>query len=103
MRAYRLSERRHVGKLTTLSPIAPDSAVLHPGYAGYLRDSGARLVGTDSLNIDDTADLHRPVHSILLRAGIPIVEHLCGLEQPPDAAFRFSAVPVRSREWERFR
>ena len=61
----------------------------------YLRDSGARLVGIDSLNIDDTADLRRPVHSILLRAGIPIVEHLRGLEQLPDAAFRFSAVPAK--------
>ena len=40
---------------------------------------GAALVGIDSLNIDDTADLRRPVHSTLLGAGIPIVEHLCGL------------------------
>ena len=61
----------------------------------YLRDNGARLVGIDSLNIDDIADLRRPVHSILLRTGIPIVEHLCGLEQLPDAPFRFSAVPVK--------
>jgi len=61
----------------------------------FLRDHGARLIGIDSLNIDDTADLRRPVHSILLRAGIPIVEHLCGLERLPNAAFRFSAVPVK--------
>jgi kynurenine formamidase len=70
-------------------PFLTEDAALH------LRDHGARLVGIDSLNIDDTADLRRPVHSILLRAGIPIVEHLCGLEQLPDAAFRFSAVPVK--------
>ena len=68
----------------------------------YLRDSGARLVGIDSLNIDDIADLRRPVHSILLRAGIPIVEHLCGLEQLPDAAFRFFAVPVKVKEMGTF-
>lgn len=61
----------------------------------YLRDSGARLVGIDSLNIDDVADGRRPVHSILLRGGIPIVEHLCGLEQLPAMSFRFSAVPVK--------
>lgn len=60
-----------------------------------LRDNGARLVGIDSLNIDDIVDLCRPVHSILLRAGIPIVEHLCGLEQLPMQGFRFSAVPVK--------
>src|SRR5262249_31928489 len=42
--------------------------------ACWLRDNGAALVGIDSLNIDDTADLARPVHSALLRAGVPIVE-----------------------------
>lgn len=63
--------------------------------AVYLRDAGARLVGIDSLNIDNTADGHRPVHSTLLGAGIPIVEHLCGLDQLPVAGFRFTAVPVK--------
>jgi kynurenine formamidase len=63
--------------------------------ATSLRDRGAVLVGIDSLNIDDTADLHRPVHSTLLRAEIPVVEHLRGLDQLPDAGFRFFAVPVK--------
>jgi kynurenine formamidase len=35
----------------------------------------------------------RPAHSTLLAAGIPIVEHLTGLEQLPPAGARFSAVP----------
>jgi len=61
--------------------------------ATYLKEQGAALVGIDSLNIDDTADGHRPVHTVLLGAGIPIVEHLCGLEQLPPGGFRFSAVP----------
>jgi kynurenine formamidase len=65
--------------------------------AAWLRDSGVVLVGIDSLNIDDTADLSRPVHSTLLRAGIPIVEHLTGLGRLPDAGFRFFAVPVKFR------
>lgn len=65
--------------------------------ASYLRDAGAALVGIDSYNIDDTADLRRPAHSILLGAEIPIVEHLCGLEQLPTAGFRFTAVPVKVR------
>ncbi|TAN02945.1 MAG: cyclase family protein [Rhodanobacteraceae bacterium] len=68
---------------------------LTAGAAEYLRDSGARLVGIDSLNIDDTTDGHRPAHTTLLGAGIPIVEHLRGLEQLPDAGFHFSAVPVK--------
>ncbi|MBS2533686.1 cyclase family protein [Catenulispora sp. NF23] len=51
------------------------------------------LVGIDSLNIDDAADGTRPAHTALLEAGIPIVEHLRGLEQLPPYGFRFSAVP----------
>jgi arylformamidase len=61
--------------------------------AQWLKDQGARLVGIDSLNIDDTADGERPVHTTLLGAGIPIVEHLRGLEQLPADGFTFSAVP----------
>lgn len=52
-------------------------------------------VGIDSLNIDDTDDGERPVHTILLRAGIPIVEHLRGLDQLPVDGFRFTAVPPK--------
>jgi arylformamidase len=63
--------------------------------AAYLVAEGAALVGIDSLNIDDISDLERPVHSTLLAAEIPIVEHLCQLGQLPDAGFRFSAVPPK--------
>jgi len=65
--------------------------------ADRLVTAGAILVGIDSLNIDDTADLARPVHTRLLGAGIPIVEHLTGLDQLPLSGFRFSAVPARVR------
>lgn len=65
--------------------------------AQFLVDAGAALVGIDSLNIDDTADARRPVHTQLLGAGIPIVEHLCRLSALPDAGFRFFAVPVKVR------
>jgi len=65
--------------------------------ATHLRDAGATLVGIDSLNIDDTTDPTRPVHTTLLGAGIPIVEHLCALEDVPTAGFRFSAVPPKVR------
>jgi arylformamidase len=70
--------------------------------AAYLAEAGAVLVGIDSLNIDDTADGTRPVHSILLGEGIPIVEHLRGLEQLPDDGFRFFAVPPRVRAFGTF-
>ncbi|HTN98967.1 MAG TPA: cyclase family protein [Nordella sp.] len=63
--------------------------------AVYLRDHGARLVGIDSLNIDDTADRRRPVHSVLLAAGIPIVEHMTNLGALPVEGFRFHATPPK--------
>ena len=62
-----------------------------------LRSGGAALVGIDSLNIDDTSDGSRPAHSILLQAGIPIVEHMCHLDRLPDQGFRFFAVPAPVR------
>lgn len=63
--------------------------------AAFLRDNGAALVGIDSLNIDDTTDAERPVHTDLLGAGIPIVEHLTNLGSLPTDGFRFWAVPPK--------
>ena len=63
--------------------------------AVYLRDHGARLVGIDSLNIDDTRPKDRPVHSTLLGAEILVVEHLCNLESVPEQGFSFSAIPPK--------
>jgi kynurenine formamidase len=63
--------------------------------AQALVELGVALIGIDSNNVDDTTDPRRPVHSILLAAGVPIVEHLTGLEQLPDDGFRFSAAPPR--------
>jgi arylformamidase len=70
--------------------------------ARALADGGAVLVGIDSYNIDDTADGTRPVHTTLLGRDIPIVEHLCGLGELPDAGFRFFAVPVKVRGFGTF-
>lgn len=63
--------------------------------ADALRQGGAALAGIDSLNVDDTADLARPAHTLLLGAGIPVVEHLANLSALPAAGFRFFAVPPR--------
>ncbi|MGI9380017.1 MAG: cyclase family protein [Methyloligellaceae bacterium] len=57
--------------------------------AHYLKSGGATLVGIDSYNIDNTSGGERPVHSILLAAGIPIVEHLTNLSAIRTDAFRF--------------
>jgi kynurenine formamidase len=63
--------------------------------AEYLVSQGAVLIGIDSLNIDDIGDPSRPVHSTLLGADIPIVEHMCNLAGLPDWQFRFFAVPAK--------
>jgi kynurenine formamidase len=63
--------------------------------ADFLLAAGVALVGIDSLNIDDTADMSRPVHSVLLGGGVPVVEHLRGLGHLPAGGFKFFAVPVK--------
>lgn len=70
--------------------------------AAYLVEAGAGLVGIDSLNIDDTDDGSRPVHTQLLRAKIPICEHMCNLEQLPENGFRFHAAPVKVKGFGTF-
>jgi arylformamidase len=72
-----------------------DFPFLTEQVAIHLRDQGARLVGIDSHNIDDTSGGTPPVHSTLLAAGIPIVEHMTALGQLPDQGFRFSALPPK--------
>jgi arylformamidase len=67
---------------------------LDRGAVELLRDSGAALVGIDSLNIDDVADGTRPAHTLLLSAGIPIIEHICNLERLPASGFRFHCAPA---------
>jgi arylformamidase len=83
----------------------------HWGTDAYLRDNPyltaaavdllvrarVALVGIDSLNIDSTADPARPAHSELLRAGIPIVEHMTNLGAVPVEEARFTALPAPVR------
>ena len=78
----------------------------HPHLTGdvaaWLVAAGAALVGIDSFNIDCIDTGERPVHTHLLGAGIPIVEHLCGLEQLPARGARFYAVPPKVRGFGTF-
>jgi arylformamidase len=68
----------------------------------WLRDAGVALVGIDSHNIDCTDTGERPVHSTLLGADIPIVEHLCGLDAVPESGSQFFAVPVKVKGFGTF-
>jgi arylformamidase len=79
---------------------SPDHPFLTADLAERLVGAGARIVAIDSVNIDDSspaAQGRRPVHSALLAAGIPVVEHLCNLDQLGDGPFTFFAVPVKVR------
>ncbi len=72
-----------------------DAHFLTEAGAAWLAGQEPALVGIDAVNIDDTADGRRPAHSLLLGAGIPVVEHLTGLGQLPPAGAWFTAAPLR--------
>ena len=80
---------------------APEYLAANPFLTGEAADllvrRGAVIAGIDSWNVDDVADKARPVHSILLRAGIPVVENMCRLDRLQGRAFRFHApvLPLR--------
>ena len=63
--------------------------------AKFLAAGKVKLVGVDTYNIDDTRTRIRPAHSILLLAGIPIIEHLCNLQQLSSGKFRFFCIPPK--------
>ena len=71
--------------------------------AEWLVKAGAALVGIDSVNIDDTAGaMNRPAHSILLAAGIPVLEHLTALGEVPARGARLHAAPLRIERFGTF-
>ncbi len=82
----------------------------HPALTGAaaerLRDAEVACVGIDTLNIDATEGTgERPVHSVLLKSEIPIIEHLTNLDVLADAveqsgrrgagSMTFTAVPPK--------
>jgi arylformamidase len=80
-----------------------DAPFLTGDGAQWLAAQGAALVGIDAVNIDEIIQRgERPVHTVLLAAGIPIVEHLTGLDLVPDIGARFTAAPPRFAEFGTF-
>ena len=73
----------------------------HPGLTAAAADAlaaaGPSVVGIDSVNIDLTTTGERPVHTKLLGAGIPIVEHLTNLDRVAGRSFAFTAAPPAVR------
>lgn len=82
---------------------AAGAPFLTEGGARFLVDVGVRIVGIDSLNIDDTeSGGARPAHSILLAAGVHVVEHLTNLDAVPAHGARFTAAPPAVRGFGTF-
>jgi kynurenine formamidase len=73
---------------------AEDHPFLSADAVAWLVAGRPAMVGIDSVNIDDMRDLARPAHTGLLHAGIPIVEHLTGLDRILGTTFRFHAAPI---------
>jgi kynurenine formamidase len=71
----------------------PSHSFIGQVAAKLLVDRGAATVGIDSVNIDDTRTGERPIHTLLLAAGIPIIEHLRGLDELSGKSFTFFALP----------
>ncbi|MBK9740103.1 MAG: cyclase family protein [Actinobacteria bacterium] len=80
-----------------------DAPYLTEEGAMALAEAAAGLVGIDSVNIDDAVpNGPRPAHSVLLAAGIPIIEHLTGLDRLPATGSFFTALPPRIRGFGTF-
>ncbi|NND08859.1 MAG: cyclase family protein [Saprospiraceae bacterium] len=74
-----------------------DHPFLTAEAAELIKEGGAKVVGIDSHNIDDTNQKNRPVHTTLLGANICIVEHMCQLHLIPPKGGFFTAVPPKLR------
>ncbi|MFE6964330.1 cyclase family protein [Agromyces sp. NPDC057679] len=83
---------RHFGR----PEYATGAPFLTEAGARHLASAGVAAVGIDSLNIDDAESAgERPAHSVLLEAGVHVIEHLTALERVPVRGARFTAVPPR--------
>ena len=84
-------------RFVDLSHTVEHGMVTYPGLPGPV--IGDHLSRADSAGRyadgSDLADLD--LASLALGAGIPVVEHLRGLDAVPDEGFRFYAVPVKLR------
>jgi kynurenine formamidase len=73
---------------------AVDAPYLTGEAADWLTQRRPALVGIDAVNIDDLADLARPVHTRLLGDDVLILEHLTGLDGLPARGARLHAAPL---------
>lgn len=70
---------------------------LSAAAARYLLKKKISLVGIDSPSIDIGKDSKFPVHHILLKGGVLILENLCNLGKIPRPYFKLIVLPLKLR------
>ena len=70
---------------------------LSAAAARYLLKKKVSLVGIDSPSIDMGKDSKFPVHHILLKGGVLILENLCNLDKIPRSYFELIVLPLKLR------
>ncbi len=93
LRGKALLVRTEFSRLWGTESYFSDNPFLTAESCERLLGTGVMFVGIDSLNIDDIADMARPAHTTLLRAGVPICEHMTNLAAVPSGG-RLHAVPI---------
>jgi len=72
-------------------------AGLNAASVDWVVARGVKALGCDLASPEDPQDLTRPVHMVLLKSGILIMEHVAHLETLPVSRFQFIGFPLRVR------
>jgi kynurenine formamidase len=84
---------RYVGKKDYWS----SHPALSENGAEYLEFKRVVGVAVDTASVDQPGNRTLPVHSILMRSGIFVIENLCNLGEINQPRFRLVALPLRIR------
>ena len=66
--------------------------------AEWLVERQITLFGTDLIGMDDPDEWWWPTHLVWLKAGIPMVQQLCNLDQLVGKEFLFVVLPLKMRD-----
>ena len=76
---------------------AATHVVLSENGAEFLEFKHPIMVGTDAPSLDQLENASLPAHTILMRAGILVLEGMCNLKKIEEPRFRLLALPLRTR------
>lgn len=72
-----------------------ESPFLTPDACRLLAELQCRAVGINGPTVDDRREVERPAHTLLLSAGLAVIEGVCATEELPDGIFYATALPLR--------